>query len=248
MLKQLHSAALAAACALTLSVPLTTIASPAEIDTDVYDYTRTRDDRDAGPANMAASACLAGHASIAVPDVAAGCAVAYDYAVKAGKFDDALRFAATGCEKYRNASDCRRAARVPLLMGNESTSVPKRYATEIKRLGEFVCFSGVRVTQAYVGNATGRECANLAHHFVLAQDPEYARAMEPAARAYYEAARDPALAARFYRASCKRWEYRQSCGHSRVDIAEVRQIWAATPVTSPVLSRATAFVRKNLLN
>jgi hypothetical protein len=220
-------AVLSAACALSLPGAGVSAAAPLEVEVAQYEYTRHRDDRDAGPAQSAAQACTAGHATLAIRDASAACAVAHDYAVAARNFDDALRFAVTGCEKRRNATDCRRASRLPLLMGNESLSVPQRYAVEVKRLAEFVCFSGARIEQAYAGDATARECANLARHFVLAKDPEYARALLPAARTYFEAVFDAAVAGRFYKAACSRWQHRESCAYANSVI--VGQSPAAAP-------------------
>src|SRR5688572_25479861 len=93
-----------AACALCVLGPAVSSAAPLEVEVAQYEYTRHRDDRDAGPAQTAAQACSAGHATLAIPDASAACAVAHDYAVAARNFDDALRFAVTGCEKRRNAT------------------------------------------------------------------------------------------------------------------------------------------------
>jgi hypothetical protein len=146
---------------------------------------------------------------------ATSCAVAYDRAFAEHRFDDALRYAVIGCKRHRNAADCRRAALLPIHMGNQSIEVPQRYANDIRRLAEFVCLSGTNLKQAYGGNATGRECGNLARQFTLANDPEYRFKLEAAARTYFKASYDPRLAARLHAGSCKRTSNRESCEQAR---------------------------------
>lgn len=162
-------------------------------------------------ANAADAACGSGRHTKALDKPSVDCAIARENAIAAGRFDEALKYAAIGCREHGGASDCRRAAQIPLLMGNEAIAVPVSYAAEVRRLGEHVCLSGVRLKQAYGPDATGRECANLARQFVLASDEEYRFAMRPAARTFYEKLQDTTLAAKLYAAACERYGRSEAC-------------------------------------
>jgi hypothetical protein len=57
----------------------------------------------------------------------------------------------------------------------------------------------------------GRECSNLAHHFELSRNSDYAFALQAHARTYFEDVYDARFAARLHQVSCARHAQRASC-------------------------------------
>lgn len=189
------------------------------VDLRAYEQTIARDDRDAGPADRIAAACEAGFATRALATPADACAVAYEKATREKRFEQALRYAAIGCEKYKSVDSCRNVGVLPLWMGNQGIVVPISFKAELKRTAEFVCFSGARIKAINGVDITGRECAYFARRFSLAKDPEYAFALEPAARRFFEAIYEPARAVRLYQAACGRLGYAHGC-ESRPELSQ----------------------------
>jgi hypothetical protein len=201
-----------AAVAVSLAVAGHGAVGGSTMDIAAYEQTAQRDDA-AGPvrATLAAAACTSGVRNTLFANPADGCGEAHDAAVEAGRYDDALKLAVTGCTRHRNAVDCRRAARLPLLMGNSGTPVPVSYAAALARVARVVCASGVRLNQAYGRDAAGRECVYLARHFNLAADPEYRFGLQQNAREYFAAIHDRALTASLLKASCERRRGSEAC-------------------------------------
>lgn len=185
------------------------------IDLRAHEETIARDDRDAGPADRNAAACEAGFATRVLARPADACAVAYEKATRGKRFEQALRYAVIGCEKYQSAGLCRNVGDLPLWMGNQGIAVPISFKAEIKRVTEVVCYSGVRIKTINGVDTTGRECAYLARRFSLAKDPAYAFALEPAARRFFEAIYEPKLAGRLHMAACERLGFADSCQAAR---------------------------------
>ncbi len=176
--------------------------------------TMDQDDFDAGLSDAKTDAetiCKLGVRGERYAEPAAACIAAYKEALDGGKFERAMQYAAIGCQMQANAGNCRRVGGLPLVMGNADVPVPAAVADELKRIAEFVCLSGARFTGAGETDITGRECAYFAQQYVLAKDPEYAWALEPAARQFFEAIHDPARAVRLYKAACQRWGYARGC-------------------------------------
>lgn len=235
-----HGIKIAAACALAFAYATPGTAAPVAIDVSAYERTVERDEAEGALDYAAIYTCEYGDRTKAIAHPAIGCAIAYEKALAAKRYDDALRHAVMGCEKYGNAPACRAAPRVPLYMGNASVPVPVRYAAELKRLAQVVCFSGQRITHEYAGDSTGRECSNLARHFLLARDIEYRHALQPAARAYFEAAYDARFAADLARASCTRWGERAGCEQARIASRRMEETQALRASGSPSAAAAAA--------
>lgn len=176
--------------------------------------TMDRDDLAAGAAGdrtEAEATCRTAEASARYPEPAAACIAAYEEALIQQDYERAMLYAATGCRMYLNPSDCRRVAGMPLLMGNAGLFVPATVADEMRRIADFVCLSGSRITSFSGTDVTGRECSYFARQFALASNPEYAWALEPAARTYFERVQDVAKAGRLYRMACGQLGYANGC-------------------------------------
>lgn len=174
-----------------------------------------RDDRDAGPAGMAEEACETGFSGVVFTDPGYACVTAYELALKEKRFEQAMHYAVTGCEKHSQANSCRNAGGLPLWMGMRKIPVPLSFNSELKRIAQFACFSGARLMTFHGFDTTGRECSFLARQFILVQDPEYKTAFEPAALRFFKAIFDPPRAARLYSASCSQLDNMDACERMR---------------------------------
>ncbi len=207
----------AAVAALSLSGMATAAESNSlrGIDLRAYEQTIARDDRDAGPPFRAIAVCEMRFRTKELANPGAACGVAYEYATREKKYEQALRYAALGCEKHKSVESCRNVGALPLWMGNQGITVPVSFKAELKRVAEFVCYSGARIKAMNGVDITGRECGYLARRFNLAKDPEYAFALEPAARRFFEAIYEPSLSGKLYMAACERLGSADSCDQAR---------------------------------
>lgn len=185
-----------------------------------------RNDRDAGPRARAMIVCATGYTTSEHADARVACNIAYEHAMAEKDYESAMYYVALGCGKYRNVGLCRHAARLPALLGELGASLPESFRSELKRVAEKVCFSGLRITVASGADVTARECAYFARLFNLVRDPEYLIAPEPAVTRILEALHDRAFAGKLYAAACERLGAADSCELARGLGAQVRQAGA----------------------
>lgn len=147
------------------------------------------------------------------------CLAAYNTSLLNGKFDQALRYAALGCEKYHYTYFCSRVAALPHLMGYTDQPVPEVFISELRRVAHLVCVSEARFNNLAGADITGRLCAHFARQFVLAKDDNWrflpATALQPFADRFVDAIYDPRRAGELHKVACERWGYINSCRDAR---------------------------------
>ena len=196
--------------------------APPPVDRRALEAVADRDERDTPDKLRAMAVCGSGFATKEVPDIAVACDTAYTHALHGGEYDQAMRYALLGCEKYQNPGLCRRAGGLPMLMGNRGIAIPPGFKADIKRAAVAVCFSGKRIKSITGADVTARECNYFARLFGLAKDPEYTHALAPAAMRFYESLYEPEHAGKLYAAGCEGLGSTWSCQSAREMRAAVR--------------------------
>ena len=184
-------------------------------------------------AAVAAVVCATGVPKEDQANPVEACWLAFDYAYATRHFEAALRNVATGCEKYQDATACRRAANLPLRMAAQGIQPDPVYASEVKRLAEFVCLSGKQIRNAMGTDITDRTCNHFASQFNLAAESDWTEVWSAASQRHVQSIYDPRLADRLFGAACDRHRHPASCEMSarirrglqtrpRVELGEVR--------------------------
>lgn len=207
-LKVVVFAALIGACG---GVAAAAIETPPRADRRALEKVADREDRDTGEKVRAMAVCGSGFSTQEVAEVAVACHVAYAHVLQGGDYEQAMRYALLGCERYQNPGLCRRAGGLPMEMGNQGIAVPPAFKGYIRRAADAVCFSGKRFRAINGADVTGRECGYFARLFSLARDPEYVPAFAPAAFRFYESMYAPEHAAKLYAIACERLGSLTSC-------------------------------------
>jgi hypothetical protein len=148
--------------------------------------------------------CLTGVAGAAAPAITDRSEMLqrYERAADAGRFEEALDYATTGCERLQILYLCREVADLPLQMASQGIVPPPRYASEQKRIANTICVPGKRIVNADGADFTGFICEYYAKQFAHAHDPVRQGTFQSRAWQYLDAIHDPDHAGRLYRIAC----------------------------------------------
>lgn len=130
--------------------------------------------------------------------------LAYERAADAGRFDEALGHAVTGCERLRLVYLCRELADLPLQMAHQGITVPPQYGAALRRVADKVCLAGKALVNADGGDITGFVCAYYGQQFGGTHTPPRQSAFGVRARHYLDSIHDAAFAGRLFEVACKR--------------------------------------------
>lgn len=157
--------------------------------------------------------CATGIAAQRLQESTQACRTAHDAAVRARQFEQALRHALTGCEKYRDDQSCRNVASLPRVIASHDQRIAPDFVREVERLGYGICVHGMQVSTAASGNSRGSLCAYFAHQFELAAYYQELNGLPANALKYlHEMLYEPELALLMYQAACEILGHGESCG------------------------------------
>lgn len=159
------------------------------------------------------AACLTGIARAAAPQIADRSEMlqVYDRAADAGRFDEALNYAVTGCERLQILYLCREVADLPLQMASQGIVPAPRYGAEQKRVANAICMTGKRIVNADGADFTGFICNYYAMQFARTHDVVRQGTFQSRAWQYLEAIHDVAYAGNLFRTACDHG-YAKACG------------------------------------
>jgi hypothetical protein len=135
--------------------------------------------------------------------------------VRAGRFEQALRHAVTGCEKYQRDQVCADVARLPRLVANRHRPIAPIFAVEVERLARRICLSDMRIADASGKDVSAITCGQFAHQFILAaRHDEWESVAVGGLQWHFELFYEPNFAILLYQAACMALAHADSCRQS----------------------------------